>query len=282
MPTMLLPLTIEEHLARLESNLRRFHVPRIGKPRPDHDGKLIVCGFGPSLVDTWPQIAEAVAAGAKVVTTSGAHDFLIGKGIVPTYHVELDPREHKVFFLRNPHPDVTYCIGSTCHPKMFARLRRNRVLMCHFFLDDRLDDQVALVLRYDAVPTLLCGGTNAGQRAIIVGRHFGHKSFVLHGMDCSYRGPTLWAGAHSGKRHDAVQVRCNGRIFDTSDSMMQSTDDFFQHWFTAIPDCRFEIAGDGLLAERFKIFQRDPALAWSSAGDGPTWWEPIGFQLKSA
>lgn len=274
---MLLPLTIEEHLARLESNLRRFKVPRLGKPRPDREVQVIICGFGPSLLETWPKIAEAARAGTPVITTSGAHDFLISRGVVPTWHVELDPREHKVFFVRNSHPDVIYCIGSTCHPKMFARLRRRDVMMCHFFLDDHLAEQVALVKQYDDVPTLLCGGTNAGQRAIIVARHLGFRDFVLHAMDCSYRGSQLWAAAHTGKRHYVVQVRCNGRVFETSDAMMQSTDDFFDHWLHSIPDAKFEIEGDGLLAERLRIYREDPQRALSSA-----WWEPHDMNARLA
>lgn len=268
---MLLPQSPEERIERIEANLRRFKVPKLKNPLPERPERLFVVGFGPSLVDTWKDIRDGV-----VLTTSGAHDFLISKGIIPTYHVESDSREHKVFFLRNPHPDTTYYLGSQCHPKMFARLRHNKVVMWHGYVNGSIDEHLAVANRYDPGSVLLSGGTNAGLRAVIVGRHLGFKQFVLHGIDCSYRGDVQWAGKHSGATHHAVQVRCNDKVFNTSDIMMRATDDFFTQMFTpGLRDCSFLVAGDGLLAERLNIFRHDPEVALS-----PKWWAPHNFHLR--
>src|SRR5437762_9644704 len=57
----------------------------------------IVCS-GPSLKDSWEEIKPFQI----VLTCSGAHDFLIERGIIPTYHMETDPRQHKAIFTKNP------------------------------------------------------------------------------------------------------------------------------------------------------------------------------------
>ena len=51
----------------------------------------IVC-YGPSLIDTWEDIKLEKEAGNFIVTVSGAHDFLIERGIIPDVHIECDPR----------------------------------------------------------------------------------------------------------------------------------------------------------------------------------------------
>src|SRR5258708_4739592 len=45
----------------------------------------IVC-FGPSLNDTWKQVRDF----KYIMTCSGAHRFLIDRGIIPTWHTEVD------------------------------------------------------------------------------------------------------------------------------------------------------------------------------------------------
>ena len=51
----------------------------------------IVC-YGPSLNDTWEKVKEF----KHIFSCSGSHKFLLERGIVPTYLIEVDPRAHKV------------------------------------------------------------------------------------------------------------------------------------------------------------------------------------------
>ena len=275
---MRLPQTTEERLERVRDNLARFpNLPRFREPLPDRPELAVIVGYGPSLHDTWPEIAEAQRSGAVVFTTSGAHDFLIERGVIPAFHVEMDPREHKAFFLRNPHPDVTYCLASHCHPSMFESVAGHRVVIWHGYTDDDHFRQDDLLARIEPGSVLLCGGSNAGLRCVVVARHYGHCHFALHGIDCSYREETLWAGKHSGERHCTVKVRCNGKIFSTSDIMMSATDEFLDQMLW-MPDTSFYVAGDGLLAERLEVLRADPARALLST----KWWEPVDFVLRVA
>lgn len=266
------PLTAPERLERMRENVLRFkHVPRqMAAPVGIKRGVLSICGFGPSLVDTWTEIK------GRVMSTSGAHDFLIGKGVIPKYHVETDSREHKVNFVRNSHPDVTYLINSQCHPEMFEVLlaKGRKVIMWHGFTDDDVHNQIALLEQLEPGVRLIAGGSNVGMRAIIVARDFGYTRFELHGMDCCYRGAEQWAGEHFTKKHNMVKIEVEGRVFDTSDLMMQSTDDFFNQ-LHMLPGCSFKIHGDGLLEARLKMFMRDrkKAVNWG-------WWTPVNFTVR--
>ena len=268
------PLNKVERLERMRENIARFpHLKRLpGVPHRDRKGLISICGFGPSLLDTWNEIKVK----SCVMSTSGAHDFLISKGIIPKYHVETDAREHKVEFVRNSHPDVIYLINSHCHPKMFEILRNRKVIMWHGFTDDDAQNQIATLEEIEPGARLICGGTNVGMRAIVVARDLGYKRFELHGMDCSYRGDQQWAGQHFTIPHSAVKIEVEGRVFDTSDLMMQSTDDFFNQ-MRMLQGCSFRIYGDGLLEARMQMFMRDRQKALTQG-----WWRPVNFVLNDA
>ena len=265
-------LTHSERLARISSNIRRFgYLPRLERVDADA-GAITVCGFGPSLADTWQDIRRD----RPIMTTSGAHDFLIGKGIIPTYHAECDPREYKTEFIRNSHPDVTYFINSQCHPSMFeALLPHRRVVMWHGLTDEGAENLVALIDWLEPGAVLLNGGTNIGMRALPLARHKGHTEFDMHGFDCCYRGTQQWAGEHLGQFHQMVRVEVEGKRFQTSDLMMVSTDDFFLRILPMMPNCRFRVHGDGLLDARLKVYNRDPELAMT-----PAWWKPVNFVVR--
>lgn len=261
-----------ERLARMRENVRRFRSRcKDLRPRPSHKRTLALCGYGPSLGRTWRDAEKC----DDLMTTSGAHDFMLDRGARPRWHVEWDPREHKVEFVRNSRPGITYCIGSHCHPKMFELLRGRRVIMCHGFTDDDLESQGRLVAELGGAG-LISGGTNVGMRAIVIALALGYRHLELHGFDCCYDGETQWAGRHNGERHNVVRVECNGRIFETSDVMMQSTDDFFLNVRPSLGGARVLIHGDGLLEERAKVFAKDPAKALSAG-----WWRPVDFVVES-
>ena len=63
----------------------------------DKPRRVAVVGFGPSLVRTWERLREF----EYIWTTSGAHDFLVKRGIVPKWHTDVNWRPHKaglIFF----------------------------------------------------------------------------------------------------------------------------------------------------------------------------------------
>jgi hypothetical protein len=187
---------------------------------PRHDGRVCIVGFGPSLQQTWRHILiEKRAFGAKVVSVSGAHDFLISRGIVPDYHIEVDPREHKCFFTRNPHPDVNYWIASCCHPNLIENLIGNesKLALWHLYNSDN-DLKIIAPGGIDPESLLICGGSGVGARAVHLMFGQGYRTFSLYGMDCSFAQTdgSQHAGEHSGKAKPEWMVRVGDRWFRSS------------------------------------------------------------------
>lgn len=274
------PLTAEQRLARVYTNTTNWaHLPRL-RPHADNTRRVAICGFGPSLAETYSEITQQCDA---VITTSGALAFLKERSVemAQWYHVELEQRAHKVWFHRKGYPGVVYYIASHCHPEMFSQLvgQGCDVRLWHGFTNEDKAAQVALVASLEPGVRLFAGGTNVGMRAIVVARELGFKSFDLFGMDCCYRvdGAAVqqWVGAHSGTPHPVVRVRVDGEEFYTSAAMMQSTDDFFTA-MRMLPGCRFSVHGGGLLEARLKMYNQYPSKALT-----PGWWEPVDFELKT-
>lgn len=253
-----------ERLARMGENIKRA-VPRLA-PKPGRTDTLVVCGYGPSLRDTWYKIPDD----ALVCTVSGAHDFLIERGIVPRWHVEYDPRPHKCEFLKHPRNETCYCLASTCHEKMFEQLASSNVMLWHALGQDPKDDS-ALVAKHEHDGILLLGGSNAGSRAIMVGHVLGFRKFDLHGFDCGYLPNTIWAGPHSGDPHVAFDLECNGRKFLSSPAMVNSAEELWKMMQKTLAGCEFTVRGNGLLAERIRLAQVDKKKAdgewWTSKSD---------------
>src|SRR6185295_8886741 len=104
-------------------------IPRL-QPITELQSEPMACvGFGPSLLDTWGHLRNF----KYVMSCSGAHKFLVEKGIHPAYHVEVDPREHKVGLIGEPCKETTYLIASACHPKVFDHLKDFNVVLWHIY-----------------------------------------------------------------------------------------------------------------------------------------------------
>jgi hypothetical protein len=121
-----IPLWLRDEQVRsaIARPVRRLEFDGVKRATP----VAVVC-YGPSLADTWEQVRDAPA----IITCSGAHKFLLERGIVPTWHVEVDPRPHKVDLLGPPHPDVTYLVASACAPEYFDHLADFDVRLWHVF-----------------------------------------------------------------------------------------------------------------------------------------------------
>lgn len=201
-----------------------------------HNGTLTIACYGPSLADTWQNIK------GPVLSVSGAHDFLIERGIVPTWHADMDPRPHKAKHLEKPHKDVEYLMATVCHPDAWARLKGYNVKLWHVISSKKTYEWVS---RYDADNILVAGGSAIGLAAVHLGGVLGFRHFEIHGMDGCYRGDARHAGAHFGHPQKSKEYEIDGRKFRSSKIMMNSMVEFFNMAkgfpFFAV------VHGDGLL-----------------------------------
>lgn len=218
---------------RLQQAIRNCAVvkERVGDA-PRHDGRVAIVAYGPSLKETYSYIeTERRAFGTKVVSVSGAHDFLIERGIIPDYHIEVDPREHKAWFTRNPHPDVTYWIASCCHPTLIDNLvsKGSKIALWHVY-NSETDKKIADETGPDPGAWLICGGGSVACRATNVMYTQGFRSFSMYGMDCSFSiDGNQHAGEHSGKKHHTWNVRVGRRWFLTSANLVYTARGFIQN-----------------------------------------------------
>lgn len=217
---------------------------------PAHSGTAIVVCYGPSLKTTWPAIRHErnTIPGAKVVTVSGAHDFLIKNRVVPNYHVECDPRLHKADMINLPKRKVEYLLASCVHPDLLRKLQRNgKVANISLWHLSNGDESMRIINDLEPNSFLIGGGGSVGLRAVCVMHAMGFRKFVIHGMDCSFEGDEQHAGAHTGKRQNAIKVRCGSREFITSPVLISYARQFQDMVRLMAGDCQFDMHGDGLL-----------------------------------
>jgi hypothetical protein len=216
----------------------------------------VVC-FGPSLKHTWEKIRDF----RYTITCSGAHRFLLDRGITPTWHVEVDPRPHKIGLLGDPHPDVEYLPASTCHPDYFDHLLKHtpKVTLWHVF--DSSEEAVRVLPRGEWAVT---GGCNVGLRAMTIARFFGFREQHVFGMDgCE----SVYEDGEVGKKHAAPHPLQDGtghsitvfkdKTYRTTPSLLESARQTF-HELDMMSDVQATFYGEGLVQEMAKDYQRKP------------------------
>lgn len=213
--------------------------PPIPVVAADHINKepiAIICS-GPSLRYTWEEVKDYKI----VLTCSGAHDFMIERGVTPTYHMETDPRAHKATFTKNALKGITYLIGSNCHPDVFANLKDCDVRIWHV-----TGNALHQIPRGHWMMT---GGCNVGLRALVMARLLGYVDIHVWGMDCSGdKERAFHANFHPNepKQKGHRMVKVGTREFFSSDVFIECARQFFKETML-LSDARVTLHGDGLL-----------------------------------
>jgi len=243
----------------IKQNVKRAGVGRI-EAQPTHGGKIAIVCFGPSLKDTWRKLGDCDA----LITVSGAHKFLLDQGFSPDgrhwWHVEVDPREHKIALLGEPRQGITYLPASCCHPKYYDHLAAHGadVKLWHVF--DNSDDVQRILPRGEWAIT---GGCNVGLRAMTIARFFGYTDQHVFGMDgCE--------GSEPGKKHAAAHplqdgtghALCeypegSGQMWRTTPSMLESARQTW-HELDMMGDVTATFYGHGLVQEMWKNYTPQP------------------------
>lgn len=135
---------------------------------PAHDRIASICGAGPTLRNTLPDVAGDIFA------INNAHDFLISRGWIPRFGVALDslPEMSKHF---TPDQRVTYLVASQCDQRLFAHLSGCTVHIWHALCDDVTH---LMPGRY-----AVAGGCTATLRCINLAYLMGYRDIRLFGLD---------------------------------------------------------------------------------------------------
>lgn len=228
----------------------------IGRIQPGNElrvGPIAVVGFGPSLEDTWEQIRGH----HYIMSCSGSHKFLLERGIVPTWHVEVDPRDHKVGLIGPPHPDVEYLIASTCHPKVFDHLAGFNVKLWHVF--DPTDDGRRMLPSGEWAVT---GGCDVGLRALTLAAFLGFKDLQVFGLDgCAKAMDTRrHAADHPNGKQPYAVCSYEGVDYYTTPAMLEAAKQTF-HELDQLPLVVATFHGEGLIQAMAKKYEAKTATS---------------------
>ncbi len=234
-----------ERHAQMQMALDRFpFLTKYGRFRND---RVSVACYGPSLKETWARIRR------PIISVSGAHDFLIERGVVPDWHVDMDPRPNKAS-MNTPHHMVRYLMASVCHPDLWDLLEGFDVQLWHLINGNDYETIQWVGEHHPAgMDCLIGGGSTVGQRALNVAAvALGYRRFEIHGMDCSFH-VEQHAGPHSGNIEKMCRVVSDGREFKTTPQMVQAAYEMIK--FMQTQDAEVVFYGDGLMQDMARRYQ---------------------------
>jgi FkbM family methyltransferase len=210
------------------------------------DEPIALVSFGPSLKDTWEKIKDF----KYIMTCSGAYKFLVDKGIIPTHHLELEPRPHKVKMLGQPHHETEFLIASTIHPNYIDALEGYNVKLWHIFATD--EEAVRVLPKGE---WSLSGGSSVGLRTMTMARFLGFTNLHIFGMDGNVKS---MEETHSTKHPNApdklAEVEYEGKIYLTTPSMLHVAKETF-HELDQMADVKATFYGEGLVQDMAKNYK---------------------------
>ena len=181
--------------------------PRI-QPKAIDDEKVIsIACYGPSLADTWEEIQR------PIISVSGALHYLAERGIVPDYHVDMDPRPHKVRHIEPPVDGVHYIMASVSTPKTWEILKGQKVTLVHVYSNDGTEDWIR---RNDPGQLMVRPGSTSGMAAMHIAGLLGYRRFEIHGMDGCLRDGKRHAGPHYGHPQGGITWQAGNKVYETS------------------------------------------------------------------
>lgn len=231
------------------------HIKNRLTPGPDRgDESIAVVCFGPSLRDN----IENIRKFKYIITCSGAHKFLLEHGIVPTWHVDVDPRKHKIDLLGKPHEKVEYLLASAVHHDYVDLIKDYNVKLWHGFSGNNINE---LPMTFPRGEWVFAGGCTAGLRTLLLARFLGFKNIELFGMDCSYPADNI--GEHAAqhpnpsKAENLVTTTYKNITYKTTLAMVEYAKQFFKE-ISLLVDVKIAMHGNGLLQHMAYTGWKDP------------------------
>lgn len=247
--TYCIPMWLRDQ--QIEHSTRR--IPGRLVPEGAKDGPIAVVCYGPSLNETWEKVKDF----KYVLTCSGAHRFLVDRGICPSYHIEVDPREHKVSLMGPPQKETQYLMAATCHPKMWDHLEGHNIKLWHVY-DPSDGARLCPPGEWG-----ICGGSNAGLRALTIAAFLGFRDIHVFGMDgCdgTVDAPSKTgkhAGPHPNQPKDHAIVDYGGVKYRTTPGMLEGARETW-HELDQMPAVKVTFYGEGLIQHMARDYTPKP------------------------
>ena len=158
---------IKRGLVKLQ-DLPEFKVPKVGIP-------VALIGGGPSVKTT----IEEAKQFQVVVACGSSHDFIVEKGLIPTYCVLCDPDPLMADYIKNPQKKTTYLVSSACDDTVFEALKGHNVVIWHCHSDDYDDKKDQIDKDYYGIG----GGCTVGLRSLSIFIMMGYNDIHFFGFD---------------------------------------------------------------------------------------------------
>jgi hypothetical protein len=193
----------ENRDAILKLGLPPFVKDRVIKP-----GKIAIVGYGPSLKETWPRLREF----DTICTVSKAYGFLVDRGLIPAYHVDIDPHIYKVEFMAKPQPQTKFLLSTHIRPEYIEKLKAVGITPQLFHCG--IEPYIKLDKRYPTFKVRFDAGVQAAELMF----ESGYRTQEWFGIEYGTRGRQTHAGLHWGASHEKTrcQVDVDGRLFDST------------------------------------------------------------------
>lgn len=169
-------------------------------------GSMSIVGSGPSLARTYKEIV------GDIMACNSAHDFLIGKGIIPKYAMFWDANPIIAKFAQKPHPDVTYLVASRCHSDLFKALAGHRVIVFHALGGEPVEQ---FLIQTERMEPLVGGGSSGITRGTHLAGAMGYKELHIFGADSCYEDGVTHVGG-SVVDQKKMKLRVCGKQFITA------------------------------------------------------------------
>lgn len=224
------------------ANIRENSAARGGwvKCEEAHGGIAVICGSGPSLADTLPDILSMRRAGAVVFALNGAAAFLADNGITPDYQILIDARECTADLIG---PARNHLFASQVHPECFRR--QPGAQLWHL----QVGTIESLFPDYEDGYALIGGAASVGNTATCLAYAMGFRKVHCFGYDSSHRGDAGHAFPQPMNNGDPCAiVEYDGKSYVASLTMKLQAERFIET-ARALNEagCDVEVHGDGLL-----------------------------------
>lgn len=212
--------------------------------------ELMLLGGGPSLAQFEQEIIEKRKNGMPLVTTNGAYNWAIERGLNPSAQILVDPRELNKKFVTPVVTDCKYLLSSQCHPAVFDAVPSNQTIVWHGVLSDEIGELIAKYRQeWYAVP----GGSTVMLRAIPLLRMLGFKNFHVYGLDSCVFGDIHHAYSQTeNDGENLATVNCGGKLFNCTGWMVSQAHEFMDLVKMMGDEVNMIVYGDGLISEILK------------------------------
>ena len=198
--------------ATFERGYKAFAVPKFM-----HQGPVSIVGAGSSLSTTYKDLV------GDVMACNSAHDFLIGKGIIPKYTMLWDAHPIISKVIDKPHKDVKYLIASRCHPSVFEKFKGFNVEVWHAMGGENIEQYL---IERNLNEPMIAGGSSGVTRALFLAGVLGynHDMHIFGACDAN-DGVTTHVGGSLVKQN-MMDIRVCGKWWKLAPWMAMQAADF--------------------------------------------------------